>query len=74
MRDLARRPTPHDFDRAMAEAYAHGITPVVLLEYEGSYQSLHPPQPIGSYSDWFAAGQAYATRFRPDGEWRGSTP
>lgn len=66
-RDAARQPTVHDFDAAMAEAYRHGITPVVLLEYEGSYQSLDPPQPIGSYDDWFAAGRAYAERFRPGG-------
>jgi hypothetical protein len=68
-RDLARAPTPHDFDAAMREAHRHGITPVILLEYEGSYQTLQPPQLVGSYDDWFAAGQAYAKRFRPDGEW-----
>lgn len=68
-RDLDRKPTPHDFDAAMREAHRHGITPVILLEYEGSYQDLQPPQPIGSYADWFAAGQAHARRFQPDGEW-----
>ena len=47
----------------------NGITPIILLEYEGSYQALQPPQLVGSYSDWFAAGQAMARRFRPDGEW-----
>jgi hypothetical protein len=39
------------------------------LEYEGSYQFLKPPQPIGSYADWFIAGQTMARRFQPDGEW-----
>ncbi|CCE00445.1 hypothetical protein [Bradyrhizobium sp. STM 3809] len=68
-RTLARVPTPHDFDAAMLEAYKNGITPLVLLEYEGSYQTLSPPQPIGSYQDWFAAGQAMAKRFRPGGDW-----
>ena len=68
-RTLARLPTPHDFDAAMLEAHRNGITPLILLEYEGSYQTLNPPQPIGSYQDWFAAGQAMAKRFRPDGEW-----
>jgi hypothetical protein len=68
-RDLARVPTPHDFDAAMREAHRHGVTPIILLEYEGSYQDLQPPQLVGSYDDWFAAGQAYARRFRPDGEW-----
>lgn len=68
-RDLARRPTVHDFDAAMGEAHRNGITPVILLEYEGSYQTLDPPQPIGSYDDWYAAGRAYAQRFRPDGDW-----
>ena len=64
-----RLPTPHDFDAAMLEAHANSIQPILLLEYEGSYQTLNPPQPIGSYQDWFAAGQAMARRFRPNGEW-----
>ncbi len=68
-RDLTRRPTPQNFDAAMLEAYRHGITPIILLEYEGSYQSLDPPQPLGSYADWRAAGVAMATRFRPNGDW-----
>ncbi|WP_246721872.1 hypothetical protein [Methylosinus sp. H3A] len=68
-RTLDRKPTPTDFDAAMREAYEHGITPVILLEYEGSYQFLDPPQPIGSYEDWFAAGVAYAKRFQPGGDW-----
>lgn len=68
-RDLDRKPIPRNFDAAMLEAHAHGITPIILLEYEGSYQTLHPSQPTGSYDDWFAAGQAFAKRFRPDGEW-----
>ncbi len=68
-RNLAREPTPHDFDAAMLEAHSNGITPIILLEYEGSYQTLNPPQPVGSYADWFAAGKAYAQRFRPGGAW-----
>lgn len=68
-RDLQRRPMARNFDTAMAEAHRNGITPIVLLEYEGSYQTLVPPQPVGSYADWFAAGEAMARRFRPDGEW-----
>ena len=68
-RDLNRVPIPRNFDAAMLEAYSNGITPVILLEYEGSYQFLQPPQPVGSYQDWFAAGEAFAKRFRPDGEW-----
>ncbi len=68
-RTLARVPTPHDFDAAMLEAHKNGIMPLILLEYEGSYQRLDPPQPIGSYQDWFAAGQAMARRFRPGGDW-----
>jgi hypothetical protein len=68
-RTLDRMPTPHDFDAEMFQAHENAITPIILLEYEGSYQTLNPPQPIGSYHDWFAAGQAMAKRFRPDGEW-----
>ncbi|WP_257625717.1 hypothetical protein [Rhizobium sp. L51/94] len=68
-RDLKRIPTPHDFDAAMMEAFHKGITPVMLLEYEGSYQYIDPPQPVGAYSDWFRAGAEYARRFRPNGDW-----
>lgn len=68
-RDVTRIPTPHDFDAAMMQAYRNGITPVFLMEYEGSYQTLETPQPIGSYDDWFKAGVQYATRFRPNGDW-----
>jgi hypothetical protein len=68
-RTLTRTPTPRDFDAAMLEAHSNGIQPIILLEYEGSYQTLDPPQPIGSYDDWFAAGRAMASRFRPGGEW-----
>ena len=68
-RDLKRNPTPKDFDAAMLEAHRQGISPIILLEYEGSYQTLDPPQPIGSYADWLAAGGAMAKRFAPDGEW-----
>jgi hypothetical protein len=68
-RDLTRKPLPKDFDAAMLEAYRRGITPIILLEYEGSYQTLQPPQPIGSYADWSTAGKEIATRFQPDGEW-----
>ncbi len=68
-RTLDRKPTPMDFDAAMREAHERGVTPIILLEYEGSYQFLEPPQPIGSYEDWYAAGVAYAKRFRPGGDW-----
>ncbi|CAN5265478.1 hypothetical protein BH11PSE4_BH11PSE4_40070 [soil metagenome] len=68
-RDLDRKPQPHNFDAAMREAHRRGITPIMLFEYDGSYQFLQPPQPIGSYDDWFVTGQVFARRFRPDGEW-----
>src|SRR5271166_4980109 len=68
-RDLQRHPLPEDFDAAMQDAYRNGITPVILLEYEGNYQYLTPSRPIGSYSDWLAAGHALARRFQPDGDW-----
>jgi hypothetical protein len=53
----------------MLEAHRNGIKPIILFEYEGSYQFLQPPQPTGSYADWFKAGQVFARRFRPNGEW-----
>lgn len=68
-RDLERVPTPDDFDAAMLEAYTNGITPIILLEYEGSYQFLDTPQPIGSYEDWYEAGRIYAKRFGRGGDW-----
>ncbi|MDR3496197.1 MAG: hypothetical protein P4L82_16480 [Ancalomicrobiaceae bacterium] len=68
-RDLQHRPTPHDFDAAMLDAYRHGITPIILLEYEGSYQFLDPPQPLGTRREWAAAGESYARRFAPNGDW-----
>ncbi len=68
-RNLARAPTPQDFEAAMLEAYRHGITPMILFEYEGSYQFLSPPQPIGSRSDWSRIGATYARRFQPNGTW-----
>ncbi len=68
-RNRDHMPTPKDFDAAMLEAYRKGITPIVLLEYEGSYQALDPPQLIGSFAEWFATGAAMARRFRPNGEW-----
>lgn len=68
-RGLDRVPTPHDFDAAMLEAFNNGITPIILFEYEGSYQFLDPPQPVGSYDDWYQAGRAHAKRFGRGGEW-----
>lgn len=68
-RDDDRKPNPRNFDAAMREAYQQGIKPIILLEYEGSYQFLNPSQPIGSYDDWRKAGTAFAQRFRPDGDW-----
>lgn len=68
-RNLEHKPTPENFDAAMMEAYKHGITPIILLEYEGSYQSLNPPQLIGTRAEWEATGEAYARRFRPNGDW-----
>ena len=68
-RDLDHVPTPTDFDAAMMQAYNEKITPIILLEYEGSYQSLTPPQLIGTYDEWFNAGLVYARRFQPNGEW-----
>lgn len=68
-RDRDGRPTPENFDEAMMEAHRHGITPIILLEYEGSYQFLDPPVPPGSRQEWRAAGEAIARRFRPNGDW-----
>ena len=42
---------------------------MLLLEYYGSYAKLSPPQPVGSYEDWYVAGRALARRFRPGGDW-----
>lgn len=68
-RTVDRIPLPHNFDDSMMEAYRNGITPIILFEYEGSYQTLNPPQPVGSYDDWFRAGVEFSRRFRPNGDW-----
>jgi hypothetical protein len=63
-------PTPAILDAAIAQSHAAGITPIILFEYDGTYLSLDPPIPIGSYEQWFALGQAYARRFGPNGSWQ----
>ena len=68
-RSASGRPTPETADAAIATAFRNGLTPVLLLEYYGNYERLHPPQPIGSYQEWRAIGAAVATRFRPGGTW-----
>jgi hypothetical protein len=68
-RNPDNKPNPTTFDAILLEAYQHKIRPIILFEYEGSYQFLKPPQLIGSYAHWFAIGQAFARRFEPNGEW-----
>jgi hypothetical protein len=58
-----RRPTPHDFDAEMLQAHENAITPIILLEYEGSYQTLDPPQPIGSYQRLVCRGPSNGRAF-----------
>lgn len=61
--------TPGDFEASMLEAYKNGIKPIILFEYDGSYQFLNPPHLIGAYNHWYQVGRTYATRFRPGGTW-----
>jgi hypothetical protein len=46
------------------EAHRHGITPMFLFEY---YTRWHGE--LGGYEKWFAIGQAFAERFRPNSPW-----
>ncbi|HEV7415793.1 MAG TPA: hypothetical protein VGN98_06530 [Tianweitania sediminis] len=68
-RTVDRIVTPEDFDDAMLQAYRNDITPIILFEYEGSYQFLEPPQPIGSYDHWYEVGRKHAARFGRGGTW-----
>ncbi|MGI4796838.1 MAG: hypothetical protein ACRYG8_22865, partial [Janthinobacterium lividum] len=68
-RDANGTPTPQTLDTAMAQAWQNNVTPMVLLEYYGSYATSSSHQPVGSYSQWFQVGQAMAERFRPNGVW-----
>ena len=68
-RDAAGHPAPATMDAAIGQAYAHKVTPILLLEYyQGRYAS-QTPQPIGSYEQWRTVGMALAARFRPGGDW-----
>jgi hypothetical protein len=67
-----RQPTPALIDKAMAESFRFGITPVFLFEYYGYYSDsakTDPPIPSGDKQKWFSIGQAFAKRFQPNGEW-----
>lgn len=60
-------PTPERLDSMMLQSYQHGITPMILFEYYGSYEK--NGQLLGNYDKWYSIGQAFADRFRPNGKW-----
>ncbi len=60
------RPNVAVLDEFMDAAHEHGITPMILFEY---YTEYHPQFGFGSEEQWFALGQAFAQRYRPDGTW-----
>src|SRR4051794_19029692 len=53
-------PVPSGGDGTVLEAHTKGITPMILFEDYASYND------IGNYNKWFAIGQAFATRYRPN--------
>ena len=70
--EAQRQPTPALLDTAMSQAYRFRITPMVLFEYAGRYADpakTNPVIPLGDRRKWFSIGQAFARRFKPNGEW-----
>ncbi|GIP36193.1 hypothetical protein [Paenibacillus sp. J2TS4] len=61
------KPTPQTIDGLVAQMFEHNITPMLLFEYYGNYESKGIP--IGDYNKWFSIGQQFAERFRPGGTW-----
>jgi len=59
-----QKPTPEKADGVVLKAHRHGITPMFLFEY---YTRWHGD--LGGYEKWFAIGQAFAERFRPNSSW-----
>jgi hypothetical protein len=57
---------PQNFDAACKQAQSYGVTPMILFEHYGSYPA---PMTLGDYNKWFAIGQAFAGRFRPNSSW-----
>lgn len=60
-------PTPQTIDSIVAMMFEHNITPMLLFEYYGNYESKGIP--IGDYDKWYSIGRQFAERFRPGGTW-----
>lgn len=60
---------PANEDSTVLQAQSYGITPMILFEYYGDYMDLSPPIPVGDYNKWYAIGQSFAGRFRPNSPW-----
>ncbi len=59
-----QKPTPEKADSVVLGAHRHEITPMLLFEY---YTRWHGD--LGGHEKWFAIGQAFAERFRPNSPW-----
>ena len=55
--------TPNVLDGVVWNAYKHGVIPMILFEH---YVDVHGD--FGGKQKWFDIGKAFATRFRPNGE------
>jgi hypothetical protein len=55
-------------DNTIKQAYSKGITPIMHFSYYASNLTEFGI-PLGSKSKWYAIGQAYATRYRPNSPW-----
>ena len=63
-----RVPTPAKYDDMVREARSRGATLYFLFEYYMRFVPDHG-QHLGSYSEWYALGRAYAERFQPNSAW-----
>ncbi len=55
--------TPNMLDDVVWNSYQHGVIPMILFEH---YVQVHGD--FGGKQKWFDIGKAFATRFRPNGE------
>ena len=62
-----KAPGPSSLDAAMQDAYEHGIKPMILFEFYGSYGD------PGDYEKWHTIGRTWAEYWRPGGTWATKT-
>jgi hypothetical protein len=61
-------PSPARADAVVLAMLRAGVRPYVIFEFESSYDSAALGKPERTYADWYAIGQAFAQRFKPNSE------